>query len=71
VPKVLKAMPLGASRREWQHRILSVGKTALRHTSAEFFAFLADIVVNQPRGKESHVIADPAGPTRSNSGLPR
>src|ERR1700691_3115964 len=35
-----------------------LGKTAVRHTSAEFVAFLADIVVNQPRGKEIHVIAD-------------
>lgn len=35
-----------------------LGKTAQRHTSAEFIAFLADIVVNQPRGKEIHVIAD-------------
>ncbi len=35
-----------------------LGKTAARHTSAEFVAFLADIVVNQPRGKEVHVIAD-------------
>src|SRR6516225_12076889 len=26
-----------------------LGKTAARHTSAEFVAFLADIVVNQPR----------------------
>lgn len=26
--------------------------------SAEFVAFLADIVANQPRGKEIHVIAD-------------
>jgi transposase len=34
------------------------GKTAARHTSAEFVAFLTDIVVNQPRGKEIHVIAD-------------
>ena len=34
------------------------GKTAPRHTSAEFVAFLTDIVVNQPRGKEIHVIAD-------------
>lgn len=34
------------------------GKTALRHTSAEFVAFLTDIVVNQPKGKEIHVIAD-------------
>lgn len=35
-----------------------VGKTASRHTSAEFVAFLTDIVTNQPRGKEIHVIAD-------------
>ncbi len=35
-----------------------LGKTAARHTSAEFVAFLADIVINQPRGKEIHVIAD-------------
>lgn len=34
------------------------GKTAARHTSAEFVAFLTDIVVNQRRGKEIHVIAD-------------
>jgi hypothetical protein len=31
-----------------------LGKTAQRHTSVEF----TDIVVNQPRGKEIHVIAD-------------
>src|SRR3989449_3261583 len=35
-----------------------LGKTATRHTSAEFVAFLADIVVKQARGKEIHVIAD-------------
>src|ERR1700686_5239088 len=35
-----------------------MGKTAARHTSQEFVAFLADIVVNQPPGKEIHVIAD-------------
>jgi transposase len=35
-----------------------LGKTAARHTSAEFVAFLADIVANQPKGKEIHVIAD-------------
>src|SRR5262249_8751862 len=35
-----------------------LGKTAARHTSAEFVAFLADIVVNQPATKEIHVIAD-------------
>jgi transposase len=35
-----------------------LGKTAPRHTSAEFVAFLADIVANQPKGKEIHVIAD-------------
>jgi transposase len=36
----------------------ALGKSAARHTSAEFVAFLTDIVVNQPRGKEIHVIAD-------------
>ena len=35
-----------------------LGKTAARHTSAEFVAFLTDLVVNQPRRKEIHVIAD-------------
>lgn len=35
-----------------------LGKAADRHTSAEFVAFLSDIVANQPRGKEIHVIAD-------------
>jgi transposase len=35
-----------------------LGKTAERHTSAEFVAFLTDLVINQPRGKEIHVIAD-------------
>lgn len=35
-----------------------LGKTAARHTSAEFVAFLTDLVANQPRGKQIHVIAD-------------
>src|SRR6202051_1507965 len=35
-----------------------LGKTAERHTSDGFFAFLADIVANQPRGKEIRLIAD-------------
>jgi transposase len=35
-----------------------LGKTAARHTTEEFVAFLAEIVANQPRGKEIHVIAD-------------
>ncbi len=34
------------------------GKTATSHTSAEFVAFLTDIVAHQPRSKEVHVIAD-------------
>ncbi len=34
------------------------GKTAERHTSAEFVAFLTDIVTHQPKGKEIHVIAE-------------
>ena len=35
-----------------------LGQTAPRHTSAEFVAFLTDIVTNQPKGKKIHVIAD-------------
>ena len=35
-----------------------LGKAADRHTSAEFVAFLGELVANQPRGKEIHVIAD-------------
>lgn len=35
-----------------------LGKTATRHTSVEFVAFLGDIVANQPEGREVHVIAD-------------
>jgi transposase len=54
----------------YRHRTLSLyaalntatgevlGKTAVRHTSEEFVAFLADIVANQPRGREIHIIAD-------------
>lgn len=35
-----------------------LGKTAARHTSAEFVAFLRDVIATQPRGKEIHLIAD-------------
>jgi transposase len=35
-----------------------LGKTAARHTSQEFVAFLAEVVANPPRGKEIHLIAD-------------
>ena len=35
-----------------------IGKTADRHTSEEFVAFLVDVVASQPRGKEIHIIAD-------------
>ena len=35
-----------------------LGKTAARHTSAEFVAFLADILAHQSKGKEIHVICD-------------
>jgi hypothetical protein len=31
---------------------------AAHHSSQEFVAFLADLVANQPRGKEIHIIAD-------------
>ncbi len=35
-----------------------LGKTADRHTSEQFVAFLADLVAHQPTGQELHVIAD-------------
>ena len=35
-----------------------IGKTAERHTSEQFVAFLTDLAVTQPRGREIHVIAD-------------
>ena len=35
-----------------------LGKTTQRHTSAEFVAFLADVVATQAEGKQIHVIAD-------------
>jgi transposase len=35
-----------------------IGKTASRHTSAEFVGFLGDILASQPTGREIHVIAD-------------
>jgi len=44
-----------------------LGKTAERHTSAEFVAFLTDIVINQPRGEEIHVIADNLSAHKSKS----
>ena len=34
------------------------GKTATRHPSAEFVAFLSDSVAHPPKGKAIHVIAD-------------
>ena len=35
-----------------------IGKTAERHTSEEFVAFLSDLLVHQPSNKEIHVIVD-------------
>lgn len=35
-----------------------LGKTAERHTSEEFVAFLSQIVAHQPKGREIHIIAD-------------
>ncbi|MBX3324585.1 MAG: IS630 family transposase [Nitrospira sp.] len=35
-----------------------LGKTAARHTSEQFVAFLTDLMANQPTGKAIHVIAD-------------
>jgi len=35
-----------------------LGRTAERHTSAEFVAFLTELVAHQPHGQELHVILD-------------
>ena len=35
-----------------------LGRTAQRHTSQEFVAFLSDLVASQSRGREIHIIAD-------------
>lgn len=35
-----------------------IGKTAARHTSAEFVAFLSTVVASQPAGRGIHIIAD-------------
>src|ERR1700751_1615880 len=35
-----------------------IGQTSARHTSAEFVAFLEQIVASQPKEKEIHIIAD-------------
>jgi transposase len=35
-----------------------LGKTSVRHTSAQFVAFLSDVVASQPEGREIHVICD-------------
>jgi len=38
-----------------------LGKTASRHSSAEFVDFLADLIASQPKRKEIHLIADNLG----------
>jgi transposase len=35
-----------------------VGKTSARHTSAQFVAFLIDVVATQPPDKKIHIIVD-------------
>lgn len=35
-----------------------MGRTATRHTSEEFVAFLSDVVASQPKGREIHIILD-------------
>jgi transposase len=35
-----------------------LGKTAARHTSEQFVAFLEDVVASQPKRREIHVICD-------------
>jgi hypothetical protein len=47
------------------------GKTARRHTSADFIGFLTDLVERNPTGKEIHIVLDnqPAGDRRGGFGL--
>src|ERR1700732_985074 len=42
-----------------------LGQTAPRHTSAEFVAFLEQIVASLPEGKQIHIIADSLSPHRT------
>ena len=44
-----------------------VGKTAARHTSAEFVAFLREVIATQPTGKEIHLIADNLSAHKTNA----
>jgi len=44
-----------------------LGKTATRHTSAEFVAFLGELFAHQPRRKEVHVICDNLSAHKSKS----
>jgi transposase len=43
------------------------GATARRHTSAEFIAFMEDLVAHQPEGQEIHVILDNLSAHKSKS----
>src|SRR5262245_4953290 len=70
LPIVAPAAPNGTGFEYYRHGTLSlyaalntetgevVGKTAQRHTSEEFVAFLSEIVAHQPKGREIHIIAD-------------
>ena len=42
-----------------------IGKTAERHTSEEFVAFLSDILAHQSKGREIHIIADDLSATKT------
>jgi hypothetical protein len=44
--------------RRWRRTRAVIGKTAERHTSDEFVAFLEQIVSTQRRDREIHIIAD-------------
>ena len=46
-----------------------LGKTAERHTSEQFIAFLMDLVATQPKRREIHVIADTFRRTRPSGSL--
>ena len=54
----LSLRAISAGERCSVNTVQVVGKTSARHTSAEFVAFLADVVATQSADKEIHIIVD-------------
>ena len=56
VTNTLAMAPLATPR--WKPEAASLGKNNQRHTSAEFVAFLNELIATQPPGKAIHAIVD-------------